>query len=1113
MNPILTIRASEAVNLLMAKTSALLNDAEQAKLYASISAVDITAAELAQALSAKYRELITLTAADTTLHAVVVIPLFDPEFGATLSKISEAVRIVPDRISIHILALRNNIARVLGHSLPEDADTLERNNVASLDTTAEKERISYSILDDYVESGAPLDFTLNSLAEYLSFMISALMCDYHKILPSQLLYGNEDRNIAIGISNYSFNRKGACELLLHKAFLYALEKDGVGQETVDSQKCLSYATALLAGIGRRYRSFYESTVEPIYKKGELSDGDIAGLIGEPLKTEMKDIEDTLLSFITESSLTLPEKEGILALILGRDNARLQGAQYDQETLIVNDVCNTPLDLYISTFNSLPPDSPARSSLPIRGNYDRLKKWEFDEETGKRSESPDNSKAFNPLPAIKKLKREILDTTSFIRRKTDQLRQLEDLDRQRIEVEHQDKKYVVPLSPKQSEIKEQPLEDVYVPPAKLKIKDSVDLREFFSEVRNQGNLGSCSTFAVVSMYEAIMNRAANRTVGNKANMSEQFVYHYSNVIKGHPEGGSNYYDQLKVLGTNGVCEETLFGYTSGNLGTEPPQIAVEDAQLHRVLKAKEIRLENTSDKLETITRNHRLLTSALTEGYPVGIALKLFESFGNDGPFINRPTDSDVARDEHSNHAMVIVGYSEERKCYIVRNSWGEDFGDKGYCYISSSYIDDPDFNFFSCIITETTEPESGEIVDPPALVAPFAGTQTQIEIAEIRNVLDEVVLMLESLQQRYDEYYRYYTALIQRLCIPQTRNLLREEAERECYERLQDIQSEKIKLENSFIDIFKEYKRNLLIRALKVSAGALGFTLVSGLICSAGDWMPYGVKLGSVICAALMIIIAIYCWIDKISKQRKKRVELKESIKNLAISEDRVRRELFEKHLQYHVAGMWIDSYHDLRISLDKTYNRLQSFNNSLRVWMEEDGRAIAEYQRPEGAMFIAADNPELLKKYFEANVIELVKNIDLIDTFRNYAVDSETIRDARNRLNNQIRGEVAKMFENFRIYDHLAGIIDYPYMKKERIEELIGRMINLGQPATRHSAGAINFPVRLMLVALRNDGEIHKWNDTVSRHFPSHVDLINISDPDALTLLTIRPLPASAMR
>ena len=39
------------------------------------------------------------------------------------------------------------------------------------------------------------------------------------------------------------------------------------------------------------------------------------------------------------------------------------------------------------------------------------------------------------------------------------------------------------------------------------------------------------------------------------------------------------------------------------------------------------------------------------------------------------------------HAMLNVGYDTGKQVYIVRNSWGTDWGDKGYCYFPFAYIE------------------------------------------------------------------------------------------------------------------------------------------------------------------------------------------------------------------------------------------------------------------------------------------------------------------------------------------------------------------------------------------------------------------------------------------
>ena len=41
------------------------------------------------------------------------------------------------------------------------------------------------------------------------------------------------------------------------------------------------------------------------------------------------------------------------------------------------------------------------------------------------------------------------------------------------------------------------------------------------------------------------------------------------------------------------------------------------------------------------------------------------------------------------HAVLIVGYDDTKKWWIVRNSWGVGWGDHGYFYMPYKYALDP----------------------------------------------------------------------------------------------------------------------------------------------------------------------------------------------------------------------------------------------------------------------------------------------------------------------------------------------------------------------------------------------------------------------------------------
>ena len=46
----------------------------------------------------------------------------------------------------------------------------------------------------------------------------------------------------------------------------------------------------------------------------------------------------------------------------------------------------------------------------------------------------------------------------------------------------------------------------------------------------------------------------------------------------------------------------------------------------------------------------------------------------------------LAREKHSGHSMCAVGYSDSEKVFIIRNSWGPDWGLAGYFTMPYPYL-------------------------------------------------------------------------------------------------------------------------------------------------------------------------------------------------------------------------------------------------------------------------------------------------------------------------------------------------------------------------------------------------------------------------------------------
>jgi len=77
------------------------------------------------------------------------------------------------------------------------------------------------------------------------------------------------------------------------------------------------------------------------------------------------------------------------------------------------------------------------------------------------------------------------------------------------------------------------------------------------------------------------------------------------------------------------------------------------------------------------QDDKLVQDALTTKGPLGICVNANWQDYHSGVF-----SGSCAHDAgHINHAVQLVGYNDEQKYWIVRNSWGTSWGSAGYIYI------------------------------------------------------------------------------------------------------------------------------------------------------------------------------------------------------------------------------------------------------------------------------------------------------------------------------------------------------------------------------------------------------------------------------------------------
>jgi hypothetical protein len=177
---------------------------------------------------------------------------------------------------------------------------------------------------------------------------------------------------------------------------------------------------------------------------------------------------------------------------------------------------------------------------------------------------------------------------------------------------------------------------------------VDYRPQMQPVRDQGQQGSCLAMAGEGMKEY----QERMDVGLNEYMSPQFLY---NLREDPSTDGMFGRDLMEILKEKGICTEAMFRY--GTMGL-PPMEALMNASLYKIANYA---LVNTIDELKT----------ALYLNGPCVICVPVY----NYGPRMWKQMPGDIFL---GGHGMCLAGYNDDLKIFNDRNSWGPDWGDRGY---------------------------------------------------------------------------------------------------------------------------------------------------------------------------------------------------------------------------------------------------------------------------------------------------------------------------------------------------------------------------------------------------------------------------------------------------
>lgn len=233
-----------------------------------------------------------------------------------------------------------------------------------------------------------------------------------------------------------------------------------------------------------------------------------------------------------------------------------------------------------------------------------------------------------------------------------------------------------------------MQKIQFPPTELKkIQKNVDFRNDMTPIRDQGSLGSCTAFAVSGLVEYF----EKKTYKKYSPISTLFTYKATrNLMRETGDVGAYMRSVMGSIALFGSPPEEYWEYEIKKFDEEPPAFCYAFGSNFQ--STKYIRLDHPNATGENTIR---LLKQFLSRKIPVMFGFTVFESFREadiDGqiPF---PSASEEIL---GGHAVVMCGYDDDMVitgsstattgAFIIRNSWGEEWGEAGYGYLPYEYF-------------------------------------------------------------------------------------------------------------------------------------------------------------------------------------------------------------------------------------------------------------------------------------------------------------------------------------------------------------------------------------------------------------------------------------------
>ena len=211
---------------------------------------------------------------------------------------------------------------------------------------------------------------------------------------------------------------------------------------------------------------------------------------------------------------------------------------------------------------------------------------------------------------------------------------------------------------------------------MSLPPKVDMRPQCAPVYDQGQLGSCTGNAIAA---AVQFDRSKQSLTPDFVPSRLFIYYNERAIE-HTvaqDAGAMIRDGIKSVAKLGACPEPEWPYHIEAFAEKPSAKAYKDA------------LRYTAISYARLVQSTSQMKGCLASGYPFVFGFSVYDSFESEAVAksgevpMPQPTEQLLG-----GHAVLAVGYDDSRQRFIVRNSWGADWGAAGYFTMPYAYLTD-----------------------------------------------------------------------------------------------------------------------------------------------------------------------------------------------------------------------------------------------------------------------------------------------------------------------------------------------------------------------------------------------------------------------------------------